>query len=142
MNRYKKDGYRQYTYDPQSQVDKCLECEKSAAQCDVCSANPNVEHREIIDEKVIELWRQGLYDREIAEALGVSLSHVAHIRRKYDLPPKRYKSKTIDKEKFKKLWESGKSDGQIAIAFECSVETVRTIRNKLKLPAQSKRSKQ
>lgn len=142
MSRYKKDGYQRYTYDPQSQVDKCLECKKSVAECNVCAANPKAKYKKFIDEKVVELWRRGLYDVEIAKALDTTVSRVSRIRSKYNLSVNYYpKYKKLDPEKVLELWESGKKDAEIARVFGCQRETVRKTRVKLGLPPQRRRNK-
>lgn len=142
MSRYKVSGYQRYTYDPQTQVDKCLECEKSVAECNVCAANPKAKHKKFIDEKVIELWRQGLYDIEIAKVLDTTASRVSRIRSKYNLAGNYYpRYKKLDPEKVLELWESGKKDVEIAQALGCQRETVRKTRVKLGLPPQCRRNK-
>lgn len=142
MSRYKVSGYQRYTYDPQTQVDKCLECEKSVAECNVCAANPKAKYKKFIDEKVIELWRQGLYDTEIAKALDTTSSRVSRIRSKYNLAVNyapRYKK--LDTKKLFELWESGKKDGEIAEVLGCHHTTVRRTRDRLGLPSQCRRNK-
>lgn len=142
MSRYKVSGYQRYTYDPQTQVDKCLECEKSVAECNVCAANPKAKHRVRLDEKIIELWWQGLQDCQIAEVLGCTIVKVSRIRKRHDLQPNyQRRSGKLDAKKVYELWESGKKDGEIAEILDCHKETVRKTRVKLGLPPQCRRNK-
>lgn len=140
MSRHKISEYQKYTYDPQTQVDECLQCRRSQAECNVCSANPKAEHRFKKDDKIIELWQRGLYDREIAEIMNIPQSTVGRIRLKHSLPPnQRPRCQKVNRDKLFGLWQSGATDEEIASTLGCTKQTVRHLRSEPGLPAQSKR---
>lgn len=132
--------YQKYTYDPQTQVNKCLECKRSQAECNVCSADPKAKHRFRMDEKIIELWQRGLHDRQIADTLNMSSTAVARIRKVHGLPPnQRPRTQKVDRDKLTQLWQRGTKDKEIALTLGCTEGTVRMLRSRLGLPAQCKR---
>lgn len=140
MSRYKTGKYQQYTYDPQSQVDKCLECSQAVTFCNHCSANPKAKHRVFLSDKVEALWREGMTDSQTAEQLGTSYRSVRNTRCKLGLPPNREPRKDrVDGDEIARLWRQGLKDREIAEAMGCHILTVTKYRKDNDLPAQCRR---
>lgn len=89
-------------------------------------------------QRIRDLNRQGLNDRQIAEDLGCSLSTAHYWRTKLELPPTCDRSSgltTMQLERFRELGNRTElSDREISEQFGTSVGVVRYWRKKLGLP--------
>ena len=93
------------------------------------------------EEKAMELYRQGLNDREVGARLGVTHSTVCLWRKRRGLPSIAPKGRRVEdrEEELMELYRQGLSDGAIgrAVGFEASV--VRRWRLRRGLPATHQR---
>lgn len=103
--------------------------------------------KKIQDEKAMELYNQGLSDREVGEHFGVSARAVQQWRNDRDLPskwqrPKKSEipppNKLIDDDEAYALYQKGYYDHEIAEHFGAKTASVSSWRNKKGLPANKK----
>ena len=80
----------------------------------------------IDDEKILELYNQGMLHREIATELGYGVSTVT--RHLLDMG---YGVQTVNKEKMLQLHNDGLSDSEIAIELGCTRSNVTIYLNKM-----------
>lgn len=92
----------------------------------------------INQEKFLELYNNGVHEKEIAKELSVSTSTIRRWRLKYGLKPNNPNSNKYSfestKDQIAKLHQEGLSDTQIADNIGCRAANVAIWRNKLKLP--------
>lgn len=99
--------------------------------------------RDKLNEHFIELYEQGLPDRQIAIELNIHETSVGDYRKKLGLESNFLKNTTtqvLDRE-FMQLYEDGLNDNQIATKLDFHSTTVRNYRVKLGLETQGKRKK-
>ena len=75
------------TYDQQEQIDRCLECTKTRAECDYCSLHGRIctqaKKAPLDIEAVIKAYGEGMTMQKIADMMGVSRSTISkRLRRK------------------------------------------------------------
>lgn len=127
--------FQRYTYDPQTQVDKCLECKMPISHCNRCSSNPKDKHTVFLKEKVELLWEEGLSDEQMSERTNAPIAKIKEARMKLHLPPHGVDKKgRIGTKQVLALWEKGFTDARIARELNCSESTARRYRMKLNLP--------
>jgi len=85
------------------------------------------------DEKIIELHKKGLTDREIGGVLGVSQSSVNYRRQRLGLENNYHKKKKFDEDKFLELYNSGYTDREIAEKMNFTAPAINYRRAKLGL---------
>ena len=82
----------------------------------------------------LELYEQGLIDREIADRAGLTIGSIWQWRQKNNLPPNGVISEE-DKKKIKKLRKEGKNDKEIGEIIGWSTTAVGKVRAKLGIPS-------
>ncbi|MCK4637046.1 MAG: response regulator transcription factor [Methanomicrobia archaeon] len=86
------------------------------------------------DEKIVELHKKGLTDREMAEVLGVSQSSVNYRRQRLGLKNNYHeKKKKFDEDKFLELYHLGYTDREIAEKLKLTTPAINYRRVKLEL---------
>lgn len=80
----------------------------------------------IDDEKILELYNQGMLHREIAEELGYGVSTVT--RHLLDMG---YGTQVVDKNKMLRLHNSGLTDSEIAVELGCTRSNVTVYLNRM-----------
>lgn len=69
------------TYDQQEQIDRCLECTKTRAECDYCFLHGRIgtqAKKSPLDiEAVIKAYGEGMTMQKIADMMGVSRSTIS-----------------------------------------------------------------
>ena len=80
----------------------------------------------IDDEKILELYNQGMLHREIAEKLGYGVGTV--IRHLLDMG---YCTQVVDKNKMLRLHNSGLTDSEIAVELGCTRSNVTIYLNRM-----------
>lgn len=90
------------------------------------------------DQQLIDLHAEELYDREIAETLGVTRRTVCHRRRKLGLQAHGSRQLFTD-EQLKELYEQGFNDREMGEVLGASYRTVGGRRRKLGLKAIGRR---
>jgi transposase len=97
--------------------------------------------QEEIDRR-IELYNQGLNDKEIAQKMGLAISSIQHWRKKNNLPPNRFHKFPHEKRKnFLELYEKGFNDREIAERLNLSPFIIYRLRKKHNLKAHRCRKK-
>ena len=86
------------------------------------------------DEKIVELHKKGLTDREMADVLGVSQSSVNYRRQRLGLKNNYHeKKKKFDEDKFLELYHLGYTDREIAEKLNLTTPAINYRRVKLEL---------
>lgn len=85
------------------------------------------------EDRLMELYKEGMSDRKIAEALGLKEFQVLRWRQERDMPSN-YSIHRMDEKRARELYEEGKSDREIAQTIGVAAQTVCTWRRKEKLP--------
>jgi len=102
------------------------------------------EIKEVIKEqrikKFLEMYKNGMTDREIAKKLGVVESCINKLRSDLDLPSQ-MQIRLSKKSKFLPLYNQGLTDTQIATMLKVSAFTVGDWRRELKLTSNYKKTK-
>lgn len=75
------------TYDPQEQIDRCLECTKTRDECDYCSLHGSIcakpKKAPLDVAAVSKAYGEGMTMQKIADMMGVSRSTISkRLRRK------------------------------------------------------------
>ncbi|HOP08741.1 MAG TPA: hypothetical protein PK718_01830 [Candidatus Methanofastidiosa archaeon] len=96
--------------------------------------------RKFTDESLLELYKNGMTDKEIADELGVSQSAVNYRREKLGLPSN-YKKDMIPNDLVKDLNERGYTDKEIAERLGVSQSSVNYKRQRLGLTSNFKTGK-
>ena len=84
------------------------------------------------EEKLMELYEDGLSDKKVAEALGLKEFQVLRWRQERNLPSKS-SLRHLDKNRVRELYEEGKSDREIARTLGVAAKTITNWRSKEKL---------
>ena len=85
------------------------------------------------EDRLMELYKEGMSDRKIADALGLKESQVLRWRQERNMPSN-YSLHRLDEKRARELYEEGKSDREIAQTIGVAAQTVCTWRRKEKLP--------
>lgn len=86
------------------------------------------------EDRLMELYKEGLSDRNVAETLGLKEFQVLRWRQERDLPSN-YSLHRLDKNRARELYEEGKSDREIAEILGVAPNTICQWRKKEKLKA-------
>ena len=92
------------------------------------------------EDRLMELYKEGLSDRNVAETLGLKEFQVLRWRQERDLPSN-YSLHRLDKNRARELYEEGKSDREIAEILGVAPNTICQWRKKEKLKAKSQDAK-
>ena len=92
------------------------------------------------EDRLMELYREGLSDRNVAETLGLKEFQVLRWRQERDLPSN-YSLHRMDKNRARELYEEGKSDREIAEILGVAPNTICQWRKKEKLKAKRQYAK-
>jgi len=69
------------TYDQQEQIDLCLECTKTRAECNYCEIhdkrNKNIRRKPLDMAAIIKARSEGMTMQQIADMMGVSRSTIS-----------------------------------------------------------------
>ena len=84
------------------------------------------------EEKLMELYEDGLSDKKVAEALGLKEFQVLRWRQERNLPSK-FNLRHLDKNRVRELYEEGKTDREIARTLGVAAQTIANWRSKEKL---------
>lgn len=84
------------------------------------------------EEKLMELYEDGLSDKKVAEALGLKEFQVLRWRQERNLPSK-FNLRHLDKNRVRELYEEGKTDSEIARILGVASQTICNWRSKEKL---------
>lgn len=98
------------------------------------------ESRSELVSRLVELWEQGLSDREIAQDIECSMSTVKNIRKQENLPPNDERFLSTEKAaERRKLYDSGLIDCKIAGKQGVSQSSIYQWRRRNGLPANKRR---
>ena len=92
------------------------------------------------EDRLMELYKEGLSDRNVAETLGLKEFQVLRWRQERDLPSN-YSLHRLDKNRARELYEEGKSDREIAEILGVVPNTICQWRKKEKLKAKRQYAK-
>ena len=92
------------------------------------------------EDRLMELYKEGLSDRNVAETLGLKEFQVLRWRQERDLPSN-YSLHRLDKNRARELYEEGKSDREIAEILGVAPNTICQWRKKEKLKAKRQYAK-
>ncbi len=92
------------------------------------------------EDRLMELYKEGLSDRNVAETLGLKEFQVLRWRQERDLPSN-YSLHRLDKNRARELYEEGKSDREIAEILGVAPNTICHWRKTEKLKAKRKYAK-
>lgn len=135
-----------YMGDSQDQIDKCLNCwreecinclSKSTRLQEELPPEPGEEVEPIpLDDQILELYRLGMNDCEIARVFDKSATHIRNVRKKYDLPPNASGGRPtvlngdFDEETFFRLYKRGYSDLAISRTLDVPKNRIGNFRRK------------
>lgn len=86
------------------------------------------------EDRLMELYKEGMSDRKIADALGLKEFQVLRWRQERNMPSN-YSLHRLDEKRAREMYDEGKTDRQIAKILGVAAQTICSWRRKEKLPS-------